>query len=77
MENLEVGKLSTTSDESDILYISAWDKKVHRYKDSTVRVDGEAALMLNEISEQTNRPIKEIASEMIKFAYERTEVTYE
>ena len=74
MENLKLGKLEPETEDNDILYLTTWDKKVHRYRDLIVRVDGEAALMLNELSEQTNRPMKEVASEMIKFAYEKTVV---
>ncbi len=71
MENLQLGM---NKEDNDTLYLTMWDKKSHRYKDLIVRVDGEAALMLDELAEQTNRPIKEIASELIKFAYEKTVV---
>lgn len=43
-------------------------------EDIVVKVDGEAAAMLIDLSNRTGMNKKYIVSEMIKFAYPRTEV---
>ncbi len=59
------------------LILRVYPKSTAKIRDGVIRVTGEAANVLMEYQRCTGMPVKEIASKMILFAAEHTEIAEE